>query len=139
MTYCSKIRPHVYFYKQQIKYLNKTAHHTLKNEVDLILPQFSINRREKRGIITSLFAGYTGLAYESISSCLHNRRNKALHIAVKVMETKTDIEHNNLIHLEDTMVMYGVYNAETLEKPLNTVHHIHNTKTLHEKIIIIQQ
>ena len=40
------------------------------------------------------------------------------------METKTEIQCNKLIHLEDTMVMYGVYNAETLEKTYkhNTSH-----------------
>ena len=32
------------------------------------------------------------------------------------------------------MVMYGVYNVETLEKEKNMVHHMHNTKTLHEKL-----
>ena len=32
------------------------------------------------------------------------------------METKTDIQCNILIHFEDTMVIHGVYNAETLEK-----------------------
>ena len=41
--------------------------------------------------------------------------NKALHIAVKAMEIKTDIQCYKLIHLENTMVMYGVYNAETFE------------------------
>ena len=51
------------------------------------------------------------------------------------MKTKTDIQHNKLIHLEDTMDMYGVYNAETLEKLINTVHHMHNTKTLHENYL----
>ena len=50
------------------------------------------------------------------------------------METKTDIQHNTHIHLEDTIVMYGVYNAETFEKLINTVHHMHNNKTLHEKL-----
>ena len=112
MTCCKKIKLHIYFYKQQIKSLNKTVHHTLNNEVDLILPQFSTNRKEKRAIITSLITGFIGLAYECISSCLHNRWHKALHKTVKAMETKTNIQHNKLIHLEDSMVMYGVYNAE---------------------------
>ena len=31
VTYCRKVRPHVYFYKQQIK-SNETAHHILKNK-----------------------------------------------------------------------------------------------------------
>ena len=36
------------------------------------------------------------------------------------------------------MVMYGVYNAETLEKLINTVHCMHNTKTLYEKLFARQ-
>ena len=36
------------------------------------------------------------------------------------------------MHLQDSMIMYGVYSAETLENLINTVHHMHNTKTLHE-------
>ena len=46
------------------------------------------------------------------------------------MEPKTDIQHN----LEDFMVMYSIYNAETLEKLINTVHHMHNTNTLHDNL-----
>ena len=29
--------------------------------------------------------------------------------------------------LDDTMLVYGIYNAETLEKLIETVHKIHNT------------
>ena len=88
----------------------------MKNEIDLILPQFPTVRKDKRGIITSLISGFIGLTYVGISSFLHYRRHKSLHKAVKAMETKVNIQHNRLIHLEDSMVMYGVYNAETLEK-----------------------
>ena len=35
---------------------------------------------------------------------------------------------------DDTMLMYGIYNAETLEKLINTVCKIHNTTTSHEKL-----
>ena len=34
--YCTKIRPYVHFYKQQIASLNQAAHHILKNETDLL-------------------------------------------------------------------------------------------------------
>ena len=30
--------------------------------------------------------------------------------------------------------MYGIYNMETLEKLINTVHKIHNTTSPHEKL-----
>ena len=37
------------------------------------------------------------------------------------------------------MLMYGVYNAATLEKHINTVHHIHNTTSSHERLFAGQQ
>ena len=36
--------------------------------------------------------------------------------------------------LDDTMLMYGVYNMAMLEKLINTVHEIHNTTSSHEKL-----
>ena len=35
--------------------------------------------------------------------------------------------------------MYGVYNAETLEKLIITVHNIHNTTSSHERLFAGQQ
>ena len=39
-----------------------------------------------------------------------------------------------LLQLENSMLMYGVYNAETLEKLINIVHNIHNTTTSYERL-----
>ena len=36
--------------------------------------------------------------------------------------------------LNDTMLMYGIYNAETLEKLIKTVHEIHNATPSYEKL-----
>ena len=72
--------------------------------------------------------------YEGISSFLHNRRHKALQKSVKSMETKVDIQYNRLIHLEDSIVMYGVYNAETLQKLVKTLHEMHNTTPQNEQL-----
>ena len=33
------------------------------------------------------------------------------------------------MYLEDSMVMYGIYNAETLENLIHTVHYMHNSTT----------
>ena len=41
---------------------------------------------------------------------------------------------NRLMHLENSMLMYGVYNTETLEKLIKTVHNIHNTTTSHKRL-----
>ena len=45
-----------------------------------------------------------------------------MHKAVSAMSIKTDTQRNKLLHLENTLVMYGVYNAETLERFVKTVH-----------------
>ena len=55
------------------------------------------------------------------------------------MDSKTTIQHNKLMQLENSMLIYGVYNAEMLEKLINTVHHIHNTTSLHERLFAGQQ
>ena len=36
--------------------------------------------------------------------------------------------------LDDTMLMYGIYNAETFEKLINTVQEIHNVTSSQEKL-----
>ena len=52
---------------------------------------------------------------------------------------KPTIQCNKLMQLENSMLMYGVYNAEMLEKLINTVHHIHNTTSSHERLFAGQQ
>ena len=49
------------------------------------------------------------------------------------MDSKATIQCNKLIQLEYSMLMYGIYNAETLEQLINAVHHIHNTASSSEK------
>ena len=48
------------FYKMQIKACNNTAHHILKNEVDLILPKFYEGQKSKRGIFSVIISGFIG-------------------------------------------------------------------------------
>ena len=38
-----------------------------------------------------------------------------MHKAVNTMSIKTGIQRNRLMHLENTLGIYGVYSAETLE------------------------
>ena len=77
-------------------------------------------------------SSFIGLVYEGISSFLHHKHNNALHKVVKAMNDKANIQHNKLMKLENSMLMYGIYNAETLEKLIKTVHRIHNTTSSHE-------
>ena len=55
------------------------------------------------------------------------------------MESKITIQHNKLMQLENSVLMYSVYNAVMLEKLINTVHHIHNTTSSHERLFAGQQ
>ena len=102
---CAKLRPYMAFYKMQIKARNATAHHILKNELDLILPKFYEGQKSKRRIFSTLISGFIGLAFEGISSFLHHKRHNALHKAVKAMSVSMDAQRNKLMHLENTLVM----------------------------------
>ena len=50
------------------------------------------------------------------------------------MSNQANIQCNKLMKLDNTMLMYGIYNAETLEKLINTVQEIHNVTSSHEKL-----
>ena len=133
-TYCIMIAPYIQYYKKQIEYYNQPATDIMTNEIALILPTFNKNERQRRGIITSLITGFMGLVYEGISRFLHHRRQKALQKAVSVMKDKVDIQQNKIFHLEDSMVMYGTYNSDTLDDLIKTVHKLYNTTTWNEKL-----
>ena len=131
-AFCNNVRPFVTYYAKLINSYNSTVHNILEKEIKLLLPQ--INRMQKHVIITTMVSSFMGLAYEGISSFLQHKRNNALLKAVNAMNNKTNIQHNKLMKLDDTMLMYGIYNAETLEKLIKTVHEIHNTTSSHEKL-----
>ena len=50
------------------------------------------------------------------------------------MDNKANIQCKKLMQLEKSMLMYSVYNVETLEKLITTVHNIHNTTSSHERL-----
>ena len=131
-TFCKKIEPFVTYYKRLMKSYNNTTHNILEKEINLLLLQ--IPRVQKYGIIIMLVSSFIGLAYEGISSFLQNKRNKALHKAITAMNSKTDIQCNRLMNMENSMLMHGIYNVETLEKLIRTVHNIHNTTTSHLRL-----
>ena len=62
-----------------------------------------------------------------------------LHKAVNAINNKANIQHNKPMKLDDTMLMYGIYNTETLEKLIKTVHEIHNTTSFHERLFAGEQ
>ena len=104
----------------------------MEKEIKLLLPQ--VNRKQKCGIITTLVSSFIGLAYEGISSLLQHKQNNPLHKAVDAMNNKANIQCNKLMKLDDTMLIYGIYNAETLEK-LIKLYTKFKTQHLHIKIV----
>ena len=77
-----------------------------------------------------------GLAFEGISSFLHHKRHKTLKKTVNVINSKSEIVHNWVYHLEDTMIMNGKYNSDTLMELVKTVHQMQNITTWKEKIFV---
>ena len=67
----------------------------MKNEVDLILPKFQMEQRNKRAIFGTIISGFLGLAFKGISSFLHQKRHKALQKTVKLMSITTDAQEIN--------------------------------------------
>ena len=53
---------------------------------------------------------------------------------INAMNDQVNIQCIKLMKLDDTMLMYGIYYVETLEKLINTVHDIHNATSSHEKL-----
>ena len=83
--------------------------------------------------MTTLVSGFIGLAFEGISSFLQQKCENALQKAVDAMNNQPSIQHNKLIKLDNAMLMYGIYNAETFEKLINAVQEIHNVTSSHEQ------
>ena len=90
--------------------------------------------RQKCGIDTTLVSGVIGLAFEGISSFLQRKHENALQKAVLAMNNEADIQCSKLLKLDNAMLMYRIYNADTLEKLINTVQEIHNVTSFHEKL-----
>ena len=81
-----------------------------------------------------LVSSFIGLAYEGILSFPQQKCENALHKAVNAIKNQANIQCNKVMKLDGTMLMYRVYNAETLEKLIQTVHEIHNATSSHEKL-----
>ena len=55
------------------------------------------------------------------------------------MSITMDIQRNKLMHLENSLIMYGVYNTETLSKLVKTAQVLHSRQTLVEQLFTGQQ
>ena len=109
------MKPFVSYYLKLIKSYNNTVHDILENKIKPLLPK---SPRQKRGLVTTLVSGFIGLAYEGISSFLQRKWDNALKRAVLAMDNEINAQCNKLLKLDNSMLMYGIYNAETLESLL---------------------
>ena len=50
------------------------------------------------------------------------------------MNKRINIERNRVFHLEDFMIMYDVYNVDTLEKLIQMVHKMNNRSIRYERL-----
>ena len=138
-VYCKNIIPYMYLYKHQVEYYEKTVYDILEKDIGLILPRFedrekNVNQKcQKRQIISALISGSTGLAFEGIISFLQHKQEKALQQAMHTMNKIVNIERNRVFHLEDSMIMYGIYNVDTLEKLIQMVHKMNNRSVWFER------
>ena len=55
------------------------------------------------------------------------------------MSITTDAQRNKLMHLENSLIMYAVYNVETLSKLVKTVQVLHSHQSLVEQLFAGQQ
>ena len=50
------------------------------------------------------------------------------------MSVLMNTHRNKLMHLENMLIMYRIYNAETLEKLVKMVHALHSRQSLYESL-----
>ena len=130
-TYCNKIKLFVSHYSKLIKSYNDTVYNILTNEIRPLLLHVS---KQKCGLVSTLVSGFIGLAYEGISSFLQRKWEDALQKAVIAMNNEVNFQCNKLLKLDNTLLMYRIYNVETLEKLINTVQEIHNVTSSLERL-----
>ena len=127
-VYCRDIIPYMYLYEHQVEYYEKMVYIILEKDIGMILPKFGNTENNvqlkcpKRQIISSLISGFIGLAFEGILSYLQHKQQKALQQAMHTMNKRINIEQNRVFHLEDSMIIYGIYYVGTLEKLIQMVH-----------------
>ena len=81
-----------------------------------------------------MICGFIGLAFEGISSFLQHKWEKALQQAMHTMNKRVNIEKNRVFHLGDSMIMYGIYNVDKLEKLIQIVHKMNNRSVWFERL-----
>ena len=64
----------------------------------------------------------------------YTTKGKRLYIKQFSYRNKVDFQHKRVFHLEESMVMYGIYNSDSLETMIDTVLKLHNQTTWNVKL-----
>ena len=81
-VYCKNIIPHMYLYKHQVEYYEKSVYDILEKDIGLILSRFEDREKnvhqkcQKRQIISALISGFIVLAFKDISSFKNINKKK---------------------------------------------------------------
>ena len=81
-----------------------------------------------------MISGFIVLAYGGISSILQHKWEKALQQSMYTMNKRASIEWSRVFHLEDSIIMYGVYNVDTLEKLIQMIHKMNTRSVWFERL-----
>ena len=120
--------------------MKKMVYDILEKDIGLILPKFENKetnvhpKHQKRQIISALISGFIGLAFEGISSFFQHKQENALQQGMHTMNKRVNIEQNRVFHLEDSMIVYGANNVDTLEKLIQMVHKMNNRSVWFKKL-----
>ena len=93
----------------------------------LLLPKFEETKRCKRGIIGILFKAIIGIALGNFSAFLRQRKSKALYKGLLAMRKQQDFHVNSLEYLEEVMTLHGTYSANSIDKIVDAINHLHKT------------
>ena len=88
----------------------------MDKRIPISLPNFHKTNTVEREIVTSLATCFIELAYIEISSYSHNKRQKSFQKVFWVMKNNVNLVRNKIFYLENSMIVYGIYKPETVEK-----------------------
>ena len=85
-----------------------------------------------------MISGFIGLSYEFISSYLDLKRQQTLKNAFSVMKRNLNLAKNRIFHLGEYVIIYGIYNAESIEKIVKAITKLHSKITFSERVFSTQ-
>ncbi len=131
--WCIKATNYIHYLKQEEDYYLYRLKMLLAKDLYHALPE--LEPRGPRcahrglGILLSALPGLITLAVESISSFIRGKQEKYMVAAVNHLRSDREIDANRLQQLKDDFLMYGRYNADSLQQVIETLNSLHQKQT----------